>query len=409
MERLIKKKFLIFSIFFCSLLLSLYFKENSSGGAKIDFEITRPFIESFNNGFLAGINHLIQTGFLHFPTHYLLIFYFEKIFGNTITQILYIILSAFLPLIFYTVLKKKFKSADKSYLFLISSIIFLSPYFRSSSIWITSDNIALIFFCLSISKYLSAHNDKKIFKNFSLCFLLLAIASYLRPYYSIFVIIFLFEAYKKILFSRFIALVNLNLILALPALIYLYIFKINNTLDHEAVKPHLIKNFFFFLSISAFYFIPIFLNNNFIKKSISFYKKEKKIIFILITVFIFFSLSNYSENLSNVLGGGVIYRICKYFNLGLIYFIICFLSLLIIYQLIIFNKKNLLIISCVFFAFPFTIIYQKYYDPLIWIIMFSLIDYSFINEIILKRKFSLKLTYVYFILFLVSANIYYLK
>ena len=260
MDRFIKKKFLIFSIFFFSLLFSLYFKENSSGGAKIDFEITRSFIESFSHGFLAGIKHLIQTGFLHFPTHYFLVYYFEKIFGDTLTQILYVILSALLPLIFYTILKKKFNSADKSYLFLISSIIFLSPYFRSSSAWITSDNIALIFFCLSISKYLSAHNHKKIFTNFSMCFFLLAIASYLRPYYAIFAILFFFEAYKKILFRKFIMLVNLNLLLALPALIYLYIFTINNTLNHEAVKPELFKNFFFF-----FIYISVLFHSYFFK------------------------------------------------------------------------------------------------------------------------------------------------
>ena len=408
MKDIIKKKNLIYLFFFLSLLLSLYFKENSSGGSKIDYQITRPFIESFNSSFLNGIKYLINTGFLHFPTHYLLVFYSEKFFGQQLTHLFYIILSSFIPLIFYGILKKKFKFCDKHYLFLISIIIYLSPYFRSSAVWITSDNIALIFFCLSISKYLSAYNNKETFRNFFWCFILLSIASYYRIYYSIFVIFFLFEAYKKIQLNKFIKLIFLNLLLALPAFFYIYIFKINNTLNHASLKPDFLMNFLLFLSISMFYFIPIFLNKNFIMKTYNFYKKKKIIIFILTILFSFITL-NYSANLSDNLGGGAIYKICKYLELNIIYYLICFLSLLIIYQIITFNKKNLITFFCIFFAFPFTIIYQKYYDPLMLISMFSLIDYKYIKEIIAKERFSLKFTYVYFIFFLVFANVYYLN
>ena len=52
------------------------------------------------------------------------------------------------PLVFYKVLKKIYINSDKYYLFLLSLIIFLSPYFRSSAIWFTNDNLGLLFFFL---------------------------------------------------------------------------------------------------------------------------------------------------------------------------------------------------------------------------------------------------------------------
>jgi len=166
-----------------------------------------------------------------------------------------------LPISIYIILKKKFKLVDKNYLFAIASIVFLSPYFRSSSSWVTNDNIALLFFSFAISKYYSAENNKNIFKNYCICFFYLSIASYFRQYYSIFFIFFIFESYKKINLNKFIILVNLNLILAIPAFIYFYIFIKNNNLNDNALKPDLIKNFLIFLSIFFFYFIPIFFIN----------------------------------------------------------------------------------------------------------------------------------------------------
>ena len=47
---------------------------------------------------------------------------------------------------FYKCLKLKFKSIDKNILILLSTVIFLSPTFRSIAIWPESRIIGLIFF-----------------------------------------------------------------------------------------------------------------------------------------------------------------------------------------------------------------------------------------------------------------------
>ena len=144
MNKIIKKRSAIFLFFFLSLLISLFFKENSSGGSQIDFEITRQFVENFKLGFLKGLDYFIRTGQLQSPLHYILFAYSENIISLPVIKIIYVIISSLLPISIYIILKKKFKLVDKNYLFAIASIIFLSPYFRSSSSWITNDNIALI-------------------------------------------------------------------------------------------------------------------------------------------------------------------------------------------------------------------------------------------------------------------------
>jgi len=406
MNKIIKKRSAVFLFFFLSLLISLFFKENSSGGSQIDFEITRQFVDNFKSGFLKGLNYFIKTGQLQSPLHYILIAYSENIIGLSIIKIIYVIISSLLPINIYIILKKKFKLVDRNYLFAIASIIFLSPYFRSSSSWITNDNIALIFFSFAISKYYSTENNKNIFKNYCICFFYLAIASYFRQYYSIFFVYFIFESYKKINFKKFAILINLNLILATPAFVYLYMFLKKNNISDSALKPDLIKNFLIFLSIFFFYLIPIFLNKNYLNKIIIFLKKEKLITLILIVVFIFFNFKYNIKELSYNLGGGLIYKICKYIDYNIIFYSICFLSSIIIFNFIKFNKKNLLIFICLIFGFPFTIIYQKYYDPLLWIMIFGLIKSDIIEESIRNKNISINYLYLFCFTFLILSNAY---
>ena len=133
----------IYLFFFISLILSYLLNENSSGGASLDKIITKPFIDSFSLGFLEGINYSIDVRQVHSPIFYYVLFLMDSFFANETAVILYIFISSLIPFIFYKILKKKFKKKNKNFLFLLSLIIFLSPYFRSSAIWITNDNLAL--------------------------------------------------------------------------------------------------------------------------------------------------------------------------------------------------------------------------------------------------------------------------
>ena len=101
-------------------------------------------------------------------------------------------ISLILPFVFYKILKIKF-GVKNIYVFYLPGILFLSPYFRTSAVWALNDNIALIFFSLSIFFYLKTLNEKK--ENKILVFALLnllslALASYVRQYYAIFSIFY---------------------------------------------------------------------------------------------------------------------------------------------------------------------------------------------------------------------------
>ena len=129
MNKIIKKRSAIFLFFFLSLLISLFFKENSSGGSQIDFEITRQFVENFKLGFLHGLNYFIGTSQLQSPFYFIIIAYLEKIFNLQIIQLSYVIISSFLPIIFYSILKKRYNSVNnKNYLFYIACLLLTEEF-----------------------------------------------------------------------------------------------------------------------------------------------------------------------------------------------------------------------------------------------------------------------------------------
>jgi hypothetical protein len=105
-------------------------------------------------------------------------------------------------------------------------------------------------------------------------------------------------------------------------------------------------------------------------------------------------------------GGGIFYKISKFFYVQ-IFYLFSFMGGLLLFVIINVNIKNLSIYLLIIFCYPVIFIYQKYYDPLIYFLFFSLIDADFINENLLKDKFNIKFIYSYLIVFLLATNIYY--
>ena len=110
--------FYLFGIF--SLIISSIMGEDSSGGSKLDKEITRQFIDNFLISFNNGIEYFINSGQVQSPIFYILISIIEKTLGFNFLKYSYLLISSVIPIIFYMSLKKKFIGADKSILFLIS-------------------------------------------------------------------------------------------------------------------------------------------------------------------------------------------------------------------------------------------------------------------------------------------------
>lgn len=403
----LRKKIFIFFIFFFSLLVSFYLGENSSGGSKRDFLHTKIYTEIFEINFISGIDLFKNRGEIHSPFFYILIANLNKIFGDKFVNFLYLISSSLIPLILYSALKKKFLHANIDYLYLLSLLIFLSPYFRSSAVWQTTDNLALLFFLLSINFFLKHENLRNNFLlNSILCFSFLILASYIRYYYSIFFLLFFLIMYKKLSLKENSFIILFNLISSIPFLMYVG-FIYQNRIDTESFyffRFDFIFNYLIFTSLFFFYSIPFFLNRRSYQEFFNFVKQKKKILIFFILVFILLSQLYVIPDFS--LGGGIFYKISRLYNLDLLFIFSLFgsLSLFFFYEN---SLRNNIIFLLLIFGFPIIILYQKYYDPLIYLVILTLLNSKFFDELICNQNINLFYLSSYQLIFLISCNIYY--
>ena len=405
-------KSFVYFLFFCSLLVSLIFQENSSGGSRIDHIIMEPFIDHLKLNLYEGIKYFINSGQVHSPIFYIVIANLKNVFGNHIVSSLYLIISSTLPLITYNLLKTKFSKTDKNYLFYLSLLIFLSPFFRSSAVWLTNDNLALVFFALSIKYFFKISNsNSSITKNHFYCFVFLALAAYIRQYYAIFIIYYLVCLLEKKHLAKSLQILLINFLLSIPCIIYYYLFYKSNNLifiSSTTVSTSYLQNLYLVLSIFLFYLFPFFIFS--IKKIIPIVDfLKKKVLELVIIFFLTYFLIFYFDFTELNFGGGAIYKVIKLFNLNIpisfsliSLFVYSFLKISL-------DKKYinyLLVLSLLIISLD--LVYQKYYDPLLFIVFFTLIKSNIISEIIMKKSLNLVFVYVFFILFLFFANIYYI-
>lgn len=405
-NQIYKKKLYIYLFFLISLLVSSYLGENSSGGGKLDNNITRQFIDGFYVSFNYGIERFISSGQVHSPIFYFLIATLEEYTSSRIVSALYVLISFFIPVVFYIILKKKFRKADRNKLFFLSLILFLSPYFRSSASWVTTDNLATLFFALSLSKYLSVEKYNK-FKDYLICFTYLIIAIYIRQYYAIFFLFYLIQVFKFLDFKKIIILISYSLALSVPFLIYYYLFiqhSYNYTVASSSpLKMNLINNILIFFSLYFFYLAPFYFDKIF-KFQLP---KIKNLFFYLVTFLLFLSISLYDPVILTSYGGGVFYKISEIINFKYLFYITVFFGYILLSKN--FNRNNLIIYFCIIFAFPFSIIYQKYFDPMLLLSIVALTKSDEFNKIIDSNKINAKLVFIYYFLFWIASNFYYLK
>ena len=130
-----------------SFFVGFYLDENSAGAGGYDGDIK--WIKSNIKIFLD--NDLV-TAILHpdfFGNRTPLIYIIQKIFNPffnnyEIYRFTSFLISLIGPIIFYKLLRIKFFNVEKEILFLIASLIYLSPYYRTSAFWGLNENYGLI-------------------------------------------------------------------------------------------------------------------------------------------------------------------------------------------------------------------------------------------------------------------------
>ena len=412
------KKYFLYLVFSLSLLVGFLINENSSGGAKLDYEYLFPFTENFKYDFLNAIDIFAKDSgtLIHSPVFYILIGKAHNLFFDlNYLKIIYIIISCVLPYIFYLVLKERYQN-NLDYCFYFSLIIFFSPYFRSSAIWLLGDNLSLIFFCLSVYFINKKTENSKNFTNFFLSLFFLSLCCYIRYYYFIFSIYYFYVFYKNLDVKKFYLLILISLILSIPALIYFFYIVNNYDFINRLTKHsnlNLFSNSLVILSIILFYLIPflITLTNQF-----KIYVRQN--IKLIICIFLFFLVIFCIDGFFKIrliyfseLGGGIFMKIAilSSINTSLLLSIFSFISFIVL-DFFFQGKRaeNYFLLIILILSFPIFTLYQKYFDPLLLIFFFGLIKSKQIEKIIEKIKKNLSVIYLYFFSFYLFSIFYYL-
>ena len=405
-----------------SFIYGFVIREDSAGGGKIDFLNTWTNQKIFNeNTTIASIKNTKTSEIKlsinsHFPSSYIINKFLNPFSKNKENFLISIfILNIFLPIIFFLILKKNYKKQNLYLLACFSSIIYLSPYYRTSSYWAGMENYGLLMMVISYyfySIYLKEVNNKKKY------ILIFSIFSCLCVYFDqklvliplIYSYLFLKHENNKINISFYIII---NFILSLPVFSLIYYWG-------SLISPHdtISRNFGtlyweqigYFFSITSFYLIPyIFI---FHKKIFQFVMSNKKyfmILFFLFSVYlilIFLFPTNYFQ--WDHLGKGWAHKFSrlifedKLSQKILLYFIF-FIS---IFSFFAVAQKRILLIFFVIFFIPISLLilpfFQEYLDPLVFIFL-SLFFYNKdeLNNRLIKSHYLFSLT------FLIFANLYY--
>ena len=399
------KNLSIFLFLYLSLILGFCIDENLNFGAIGDWLHTdKPVIEALSENIKKTLLNYESFGHRHSPLYLIFLSFFYKLgFSLDLIRFLHLNLSVLLIYYFYKCLTFKFEQIDKNILLLISFSLFLSPTFRSLSIWPSSRIIGLIFFVMSIYEFLKYQKfgrEKYLFKNI----FYLILSSYISPNFSVFVIYFFFHYIKKenlILIIKYLIFCG---VLSLPAFYYLFILDINfltaatpGSSDDEKIGLSLnfANKILIISSIILFHLLPFLFNKSILNefKKIENYNFLYFFIIFLISLFYFNYLPNYT-------GGGVFFQISYYlFNNNYFFY---FVSLISIFILCFFSSKNLnnfLIFLILIVSNLQNTIYHKYYDPLILIIFFTIIS-SYLSKNFLFKKNNVYYLYFFYIGFI---------
>ena len=421
------------SFFFIILSISSYFigflyGENSAGAGTFsgDFVFLWRNLQTFvNNDLSVAIGFTTNLDAENFQSSRTpLVYIFHKLFNPFTENKVSFVRSVFTfsllaPILFYFCLKQKFRETENLILILISSTIFLSPYFRTSAFWGLEENFGIIFLLLSfifLNKFLS--NENKVI-NYYLLFLTTFLSSsclYFDQKLAIIPLICFLQIYFSSKSTKLkILSILFYLIFSLP---YMYLITIwGNIIPVADASSRGIGDQLYFShlgyasTIIAFYLLPIIFckKENFLILLKKFFKSKKNYYLISIFSLYFLYLLFFYEYENEVkLGKGFIHKTAillfdQIFLQKIFIYISFFISFLIILIYLENNLKNYLII---FYFFLISIIiwpiFQEYFDPLIILMIFTFLN----TKLILNYKNSIFL-FIYLTIFLISVNNYY--
>ena len=402
----------LFFFLYLSLIIGYFYDESLNPGITMDWKLNTQVTNSFYKNFLDSFLNYDDFFHRHSPVYYIFLSLFLDM-GFDLNQVRFINLHLciLLVVIFYMCLKLKFRDVNKNHLISLSLLIFLSPTFRTLSIWPDSRMPGLIFFALTIYFFLKFKKTDNIKYTWYTCTALI-ISSYISPNFSVFFPYFFFSFLKKFNFYKLSLLLIFNFFLALPVFYYVFILDVDFLKAVTTTDPLLginedakfIFNFsdkiMIISSIIFFHLSPIIILNNFYNPFLKFLFNKSIVIFLLLACLIYFF--NYQLNYT---GGGVFFILSNVlFDNSYLFFILSFLSVGFTMYIASLNFNNFFLISLLIISNIQNTIYHKYYEPLVMIIFFTLI--SEVNtENLLKNKKTIYYFYALSFIFILMRII----
>lgn len=231
------------------------------------------------------------------PLYQILSILINPFTDNILSYVNYFFLYSFLiPLLFFLCIKKKYKYFSLHELLLLTSVIFFSPYFRTSSYWGLQENLAYVFLLLSYLIY----KENLFFKENKIRIFFLALTSCLAFYsdqkfiflsfYYFFDLIKICEIKKWKLKLDYFYIFIIFFIFAIPALYIFYKWEgIVPPELHKRLKTFNYFSFINFFQVFSFYIAPfLLLQKNFFRKFLQFLIKKKFVIFFYFYFFLYF-------------------------------------------------------------------------------------------------------------------------
>ena len=397
----------IYLLSFLTLIIGFYWGEDGTGkGLTQDFYSTWKFVEDLKYDFFADPSEIT----LHFPLHYFLLSKLNYLISDLdYLRFFYMIISSITPFLLYIALKIKFKNVDKNILLVLSSIVFFIPAFRYSAIWANDHITSGIFFLASLIFYLKWEEDKtnKYFNvNIFFQILFMALASYSRQYYAMFFVFLLIKYFNNLNFKNFLICLIISMLLSLPGIFYLLKFPVLFT--RLEISSNFSNSILANTSMLFIYIFPILLIN-IINKKVFLKNNYRFLVFIsFLSIILTAFLSQQFDDFSQY-GYGVFYKLSNVLlSNNIIFFVTSGISLFFIFYISRENIYNFLLSILLIFGFSGSILFQKYFEPLFFIMFFLIFKSSLITifEKNIKNSYILLIYYILYTFVAITDLIY---
>ena len=229
----------------------------------------------------------------------------------------------------------------------------------------------------------------------------MAVSSYFSPNFFLFYFFFIYFFLKSLKFNEILIILIFSFFIALPAIYYVFILKIFFFLTPVTENTQTVLSFniankiIIISSMFFFYYLPFLSVTN---KNFNFGAKNLLISLSIIGISIFFF--NYKSSFT---GGGIIFKASNIlFKNNYLLYLFSFAGLILLLTMSNKNPRNLALILLLATQNPQLEIYHKYYDPILFILFFTLFDIEFNKKLLKKKVFIFYLFYIFFLV----ANFY---